>query len=317
MIELEFNEIHKDKEGGVINQLVLLFDPSIVECEFEKKGVLMCAVNTSIKIGDKSEHLDILLIGPPGTAKSKLLKRATELVPGSNRAGGQYSTGKSLTAIIDKTDDNTFLRLGSIPRSRDAICGINELAKLGNEDLDKLYDVMEEREFPFDKFGIHANIQTPTAIIASANPANKDSWINNEKIDFNELPFLAPLKDRFDFFFILKYKEEPKERDEFADKLSEVEAKKEKGELPDHTEFLIKYIQYAKQFNPVLTDEAWFMLTEFYKKVSAKGFGSPRVLKTLKKISKAIARLKLKSIVDEEDANETMEVYNAMLVKFQ
>jgi hypothetical protein len=37
----------------------------------------------------------------------------------------------------------------------------------------------------------------------------------------------------------------------------------------------------------------------------------------LKKIAKAIARLKLKNIVDEKDAEETMEFYNAMLVKFQ
>jgi replicative DNA helicase Mcm len=314
----EFNETHNDKEGGVINALVELFDPSIVECDFEKEGILYSAVNTSTKIGDDSEHLDELLIGPPGLAKSKLLKRATELVPGSNRAGGQYSTGKSLTAIIDKTDDNTFLRLGSIPRSRDAICGINELAKLSPEDLDKLYDVMEERHIPFEKFGIKADIPTPTAIIASANPANKDSWINNEKVDFNnELPFLAPLKDRFDLILILQYKQTQKERDEFADKLAEVEAKREKKELPDNTEVLIKYIQYAKQINPVLTDEAWFMLKEFYKQVSARGFGSPRVLKTLKKLAKAIARLKLKSIVDEEDAKKAREFYNTMLVKFQ
>ena len=59
------------------------------------------------------------------------------------------------------------------------------------------------------------------------------------------------------------------------------------------------------------------MLKEFYKKVNAKGFGSPRVLKTLKKIAKAIARLKLKNVVDEKDAQEIMEYYNAMLVKFQ
>ena len=77
---------------------------------------------------------------------------------------------------------------------------------MGNEDLDKLYDVMEERGFDFEKFGIKKFIQTPTAIIASANPANKDSWINNEKIDFNELPFLAPLKDRFDLIFIFQQK---------------------------------------------------------------------------------------------------------------
>ena len=311
----EFRETNG--EDNVIDALVSIFDPSIVECEFEKKGILMIAVNTSDKIGDESEHIDALLIGPPGLAKSKLLKRATEIVPGSSRVGGQYATGKSLTAIVEKRDDNTFLTLGSIPCSRDAICAINELAKLGNEDLDKLYDVMEERGFHFEKYGIKKFIPTPTSIIASANPANKDTWINNEKIDFNEFPFLAPLKDRFDLIFILQQKKDPKERDDFTDQLAEVEAKREKGELPDYTEFLIKYIQYAKQINPVLTDEAWYMLKEFYKKVNARGFGSPRVLKTLKKLAKAIARLKLKDVVDEKDAQEAMEFYNAMLVKFQ
>jgi replicative DNA helicase Mcm len=294
-----------------------LFDPSIVECKFEKKGILKIAVNTSDKIGDESEHMDALFIGPPGLAKSKLLKRGTEIVPGSSRVGGQYATGKSLTAIVEKTDSNTILRLGSIPRSRDAICAINELAKLGREDLDKLYDVMEERGFDFEKYGIKKFIQTPTAIIASANPANKDSWINNEKIDFNELPFLAPLKDRFDLIFIFRQKEDPKERDSFNDELAEVEAKRERGELPDYTELLIKYIQYAKHINPILTEEAWYVLKEFYKKVNAKGFGSPRVSKTLIKLAKATARLKLKDVVDEKDAQEVREYYNAMLVKFQ
>jgi DNA replicative helicase MCM subunit Mcm2 (Cdc46/Mcm family) len=311
----EFYKTHK--EDGIIDALVSIFDPSIVECEFEKKGIVMIAVNTSEKTGDESEHMDGLLIGPPGLAKSKLLKRSTEILPGSSRVGGQYATGKSLTAIVEKRDDNVFLTLGSIPRSRDAICAINELAKLSNEDLDKLYDVMEEREINFEKYGLKKSIPTPTSIIASANPANKDSWINDEKIDFNELPFIAPLKDRFDLIFILKYKTDLKEREEFANKLAEIEAKKANGELPDYTEFIIKYVQYAKKFNPVLTAEAWFMFREFYKKVNARGFGSPRVLKTLSKLGKAIARLKLKNIVDEKDAQEAMEYYNVMLVKFQ
>ena len=309
-----FEDIHKDR---VIDKLVSMFDPSIVEHDDAKKGILMSAVNTSEKIGDDSEHIDILFIGPPGTAKSKILGKATELVPGSNKAGGQYSSGKSLTAIIDKTDDNTFLRLGLIPRSRGAFCAINELGRQHPEDQDKLLDVMQERWFPFDKYGIHADIMSPTTILASANPINKDRWINNDKIDFNEFPFLEPIKDRFDLIFAFQYKKTQKERNEFADKLSETEAKKKRKELPDYTPFLIKYIQYAKQFNPVLSDEARIMLTEFYKRISNNGFGSPRILFTLFKLAISIARLKLKNVVDEYDATETMEFYNDILLKFQ
>ena len=83
-----------------------------MECVFEKEGILYVTVNTSQKIGYKSEHLDILLIGPPGLAKTTLLERGVELAPGSNKVGGQYATGKSITAIVEKTDSNTFLRLG-------------------------------------------------------------------------------------------------------------------------------------------------------------------------------------------------------------
>jgi len=317
--DIDKNKEFKEKHGedNVISALAKIFDPSMVEHEFEKKGILKIAVNTSDKIGDDSEHMDALLIGPPGLAKSKILKRSTEIIPGSSRVGGQYATGKSITAIVEKTENSTILRLGSIPRSRDAICAINELAKLNGEDLDKLYDVMEERGFPYEKLGIKKFIPTPTSIIASANPANSDSWINNEKVDWNELPFLAPLKDRFDLIFIFQQKKDPKERDQFNEELAEVELKRERNELPDYTEFLIKYIQYAKQFNPVLTDEAWYRLKEFYKKVNANGFGSPRVLKTLKKLAKATARLKLKNVVDEKDVENVMQDYNTMLEKFQ
>ena len=87
---------------------------------------------------------------------------------------------------------------------------------------------MEERGFHSEKYGIKKFIPTPTSIIASANPANKDSRINNEKIDLNEFPFLAPLKDRFDLIFIFRQKKDPKERDSFNDELAEVEAQRRK-----------------------------------------------------------------------------------------
>ena len=94
-------------------------------------------------------------------------------------------------------------------------------------------------------------------------------------------------------------------------------AKKAEGQLPDYTPFLVKYIEYARQLKPVLNEEAITMLEEFYINIKIKGFGSERVLPTLHKLIKAVARLKLKTIADEEDAKEVMEFYNVMLVDFQ
>ena len=293
-----------------------MFDKSIVGYDHVKKGILCSAVNTSTRISN-SEHLDELLIGEPGLAKTKLLKRATELVLGSSMESAQNSSGKSITAIIEKADDNTFLRLGAIPRARGAICGLNEIARMSMEDQAHLLDVMQEREFTINKHGINAKIRAPTTIIGSANPVNRSTWKDNDKVDLNEFPILEPIIDRFDLKFVFKKRKEKEEIDDFVDKLSEVEDKKDKGRIPNYTSFLIKYIQYAKQFNPILTEEARTMLKEFYKKISVKGFGSPRILITLFKLAKAIARLKLKEIANETDAKEAMEFYNVMLLDFQ
>ena len=165
-----------------------MVNPTNVENELAKEGILISAVNTSEKIGDESEQTDMLFIGPPGLAKSKLLRRDNELVPGSRNAGGQYSTGKSLTAIVEKTDFGKSLIVGLVPRSRGAICAINEFGRQDPDDQDKMLDVMQERGFNFDKFGISAYIHAPTTILASANPIHDDKWIDDDdKIDLDSV----------------------------------------------------------------------------------------------------------------------------------
>ena len=308
-----FKEIHKDH---VIYRLAEMFDPSIVGYNHVKKGLLMSAVNVSDEIS-KKKRINVLMIGDPGTAKSKLLKRTTELVPKSSYESGQNSSGKSLTAIIEKAEENTFLRLGSVVRAKGAICGINEIGRQSQEDQGHLLDVMEEGEFTINKHGINGKIQSPTTIIGSANPINSSRWKDSDKIDLNEFPVLRPMIDRFDLKFAFRDIEDPKQIKDFAKKLTEILDKEEKGQLPDYTSFLVKYLQYAREINPILNEGALIMLNNCFEKIRINKFGSNRVLITLHKLSKAIARLKLKEIVDEDDANETMEFYNIMLHDFQ
>jgi hypothetical protein len=87
--------------------------------------------------------------------------------------------------------------------------------------------------------------------------------------------------------------------------------------IPDYSKYLVKHLEYAKRFNPKMNDEAKNMLTEFFTKIRLEGFGSNRVLNTLYRLAKAVARLKLKDIVDEEDAKDVMSFYNVMLQNFQ
>ena len=320
LTKLDVEAINKFKKivgtGKVIDKLVSMFDTSVVGYEHVKKGLLMSAVNTS-EIKSKKEKIHSILIGDPGLAKSQLLKRATKLIPNSNYVSAQNTSGKSITAIIDKTEENLFLRLGPIPQARGAISGLNEIGRMSLEDQGHILDVMQEEEFTKSAYGFTAKVPSPTTIIGSANPVNNSKWKDNDKIDLSEFPLLIPLIDRFDLIFPFRDRKDPKEIKIFGKKYSETLTKLEQGLLPDYTLFLIKYLEYARQLKPVISPEAKTMLENYYINVKIKGFGSDRVLPSIRKIAKAIARLKLKEIVDEYDAKEAEQYYNVMLLNFQ
>jgi replicative DNA helicase Mcm len=306
----------------IIDELVKMFDCSVIGYENVKQGLLMSAVNCSSDSNadfdsndnnNKRQRIHSLLIGEKGLAKSKLLISSTRLVPNSRWETGPGSSGKSLTAIVEKEEENHVLRLGPIPLARNALCAINEFGRTTFEDQAHFLDVMEEGEFTINKYGINAKIKSPTTIIASSNPFGNSNWNDDEKINIDEIPALKPVLDRFDLLFIFRSLKDEDTIREYAYRMADLESTK----IPDYSKYLVKHLEYAKRFNPRMNDEAKNMLTEFFTKIRLEGFGSNRVLNTLYRLAKAVARLKLKDIVDEEDAKDVMSFYNVMLQNFQ
>ncbi|NOJ32969.1 MAG: hypothetical protein DA329_12610, partial [Candidatus Nitrosocosmicus sp.] len=322
--DITTNEKFRNKIGtkDIIPKLVQMFDPEIIGHEVVKEGILLAAVNTGVKNQEytntsrrqktKRERINMLLIGPPGLAKSSLLRSAARLVKNSRYESAQNSTGKSLTAIISKEDDMPTLRTGPVPQSRYAFCALNEIAGLAFDEQKHLLDIMEEGFFTKNAYGINATIHSPTTIIASSNPISTD-WKDAEKINTHEIPLLGPLKDRFDLVFPFRTPEDKQEIKEYVD---------EKGEqvlrtLPTYDPFIIKYIEHAKRLDPKFTDEVLAMLKNYFVDICSNEFVSYRRFDTLIRISKARARLKLKEFVDREDAVETMQFYNIILHQYQ
>jgi replicative DNA helicase Mcm len=168
---------NKHKHGSkIIDELVSMFDHSIIGYEHVKTGLLLSAVNSNAdndNFNKRRERIHSLLIGGTGLAKSRLLRSVTRLIRNSRyESGGRNSSGKSLTAIVAKEDENYVLRLGPIPLSKNALCAVNEFGRTDYEDQAHFLDVMEEGEFTINKHGINARIKATTTIIASANPNN-------------------------------------------------------------------------------------------------------------------------------------------------
>ena len=167
--------------------------------------------------------------------------------------------------------------------------------------------------FTINKYGFNAIIDSPTTIIASANPINNSKWNDDNKININEIPAIRPLIDRFDLTFIIRPITEEKNLREYAYQKSHNITDKFK---PEYTPYLRKHIMYSKRFNPKISDEAISIINEYYIKLqhtSNNNFITPRTLDRLYRLIKARARLQLKNVADENDALEVLEFFNPMV----
>lgn len=108
-------------------------------------------------------------------------------ISNSRYVTAQNASGKGITAIIDKENDTTTLRLGAAPQARGTVCCINEIGRMDYEDQGFLLDVMGEGSFTVDKYAIHQEIKSATTIIATANPRGI-RWNDPFKISNTEIP---------------------------------------------------------------------------------------------------------------------------------
>jgi DNA replicative helicase MCM subunit Mcm2 (Cdc46/Mcm family) len=123
---------------------------------------------------------------------------------------------------------------------------------------------------------------------------------------------IKPLIDRFDLIFAFKDNRDENILADYAFKKSEMEDRP----APDYTAYIVKHIMYAKQLcpKPRFSDEALCLLKEYYVSIRTT-YGSPRILNTIMEIARNIARLKLKQEIDENDAKETMQLYDYILLQ--
>lgn len=149
-----------------------------------------------------------------------LTREAVQIWESNSRyVTAQHASGKGITAIIDKENDTTMLRLGAVAQARGAVCGINEIGSMDYEDQGFLLDVMEEGSFTVDKYAIHYEIKSATTIIATANPTRM-RWSDPLKISNAEIPVLVTLRDRFDQIYAVSEFTSEKECRTYAAKKS-------------------------------------------------------------------------------------------------
>jgi replicative DNA helicase Mcm len=307
----------KKKEGSIIHGLASITAPSTIGNELAKKALLIVAVNAGLPNNPtrlpKRIRSHVGLIGDPGQAKTQLLHQIGQLVPGSRVESMQSGTPISMTVYIDKEENGQrTYRPGPVVLATDAILGLNEFGQMKNIEDNKYFtDAAEEGSFTVTKHGFNFHVTAHPSFVWTANPIS-GRWTNPDVIDAAEFPIIAQWGDRMDFIIpfiertdetsIRKY---TKQRRGLVNKL---------GNFASTTLWLKKYLLYARSLKPDLPENVRIMLEDYLVAIAKHGVrGLPRKLEALERTAIGFAKLKLKDSVDEEDASDTIDLFNEML----
>jgi len=295
----------------LIERLTAMFAPNIIGYSDVKRGLLRSIVGGTNRGKKGGGRVDTLMVGDPGTAKSKLGDEATEIKPNSRHVNAPHATTKTITAVPEKINENVVLILGAIPLSKGAVCAIDEITSFPIEDQSRLLSVLEEGKIYFDKLGIRSVIDSPTTIIATANPI-QSKWSNSGVISMKEVELKRNLIDRFAQIYVFRDGMGEEETQRFALEMDKINQR-----LPHNYNFLRKYLIRASSIKDVkFTREARYILNQFWANAKAKGLLTNRMFYGLYKIAEAQAKLQLTDIVDEDVAEQAIEDVRLMMVQY-
>ena len=260
--------------------------------------------------------IHILLVGDPGTAKTKLLELASKLHPGSRFAQADATSQAGLVAGCNQVEDmyTGKKKWALVPgvlalTHQDAICSIDEF-NLYKGDYGDFQNAMETGEVFVNKI-VKGRVITSAPVLAGANPnnGNKKKWVRGEQTPYSDQIGLEfPMLQRFSMIFVLEDTPDS-EKDEKVAQAMLRGVSKSRTKIAEEAlsmSFIQKYLAIARSQNPLLTDKAANYIAKEHARKRQEGkedsddLRSHRQVNALWRLSSAIAKFELAADVDLE-----------------
>ncbi|MFC2016766.1 minichromosome maintenance protein MCM, partial [Chloroflexota bacterium] len=325
--EQKIIELSQDPE--LFQKLIASAAPSIYGYDKVKEALLLQLAGGVRKVrSDKvvsRGDTHILLVGDPGSGKSAMLKRISVIAPKGRYVSGKGVSGAGLTAAVVKDEflKGWSLEAGALVLASNGICCIDEMDKMTPEDRDAMHEALEQQTVSISKANIQATLISRTTVLAAANP--KFGRFDPYGIIAEQINLPPTLINRFDLIFPIKDLPDETRDEKMASHILKLHQNPDLYEPEIPTEFLRKYIAYAKQkVTPIITDEALEEIKKFYLKMRLSGGVeegikaipiSARQLEALVRLTEASARLRLSNKATEVDAKRAIELVEYCLME--
>ena len=301
---------------GLVEFLKAHIAPDIIGWDDLKEILLIQlvgGVDTYTRNGThQTGSIHVLLIGDPGTAKTELMRAMKNLAPKAIDAMGTAATNAGLTVAAVKdpyTHDWAYIA-GVFPLANGGLAIVDELDKLLKKEKDYAFlEALENQEVTKQTAAGRVRFKTTFSFLGGANP-KEGKWSDDYELA-EQVDLTPQLFSRMDFIYVLR--DRPDEEMDEAVARAIITQSTEPVEM-DY-EFFKKYIAYARNLRPRMTQEATRILVDYYKQLRKRDgvYITHRQIRTLRKVAAAYAKLRLHEEVTAEDASAAVNLYDRYL----